>query len=1176
MTTLPIPEDTKLRQRTASDPRISAWVSANAGSGKTYVLSRRVIRLLLSGNDPSSILCLTFTKAAANEMANRVFAELARWTVLPDSELTKVLSDLGEKASGAKQLVYARQLFARALETPGGLKVQTIHAFCERLLQQFPFEANVPGHFEVADDEKQAELLLSARGSVFQQAVDEPDGLLGKAFTALVDASDDESIDDAVGELLRKRDVFIRHITSGGNGIDGHIVQLQHALKLLSDDNLEGLKQDVTSGSIGGFGLDDLTEFAFACQQSGAKSDVAVAERIATFVNASGPDSVVSAWLAIFATAAGDPRKPARFVTKALKEAQPLLFDRIERVLEDGFFNVSSKLNALRTVANTTALFTLTDAIIATYLRAKNNRGLLDYDDLISKTERLLSRSESALWVQYKLDRGLSHILVDEAQDTSPAQWRVVDALSEAFFHDADPDARAGQQAARTLFAVGDEKQSIYSFQGAAPDAFDHQRRRFERQARQALLPWENITLNLSFRSANDVLSAVDKVFSSPEMANSVSKMGVDPHQAYRTNAPGEVRLWPLIVESEAETSDDWRLPVDRPAGALEQLANHIASDIAAAIHTSSPLADGRPMRAGDFLILLKKRGQMMGLVNKALKKAGVPVAGADRLALTDHIAIKDLLCLGEVMLLPENDLAVATLLKSPFFDFSDDDLIALAAERSGSMMNALRNSQRSKDRLAFERLSSWLNRVDFETPYVFFGRLLSVDKGRKNLLKRFGTEAEDIIDEFLAQALEYETAPGSGAGMGLQGFIAWLGERTSAIKREMDSARDEVRVMTVHGAKGLEAPIVYLVDDGSQPRANIHRPRILTHWPNGADGAPVLFWGAGAKKDQTNLQRDLLEASDKDALAEYRRLLYVGMTRAEDQLIICGKEGKRPMSDDNWYKLVEQALKPDMQEVSDAAGTTSHFLWQVTERKTAEAFTKKPDPAVQTGLPQWTKNPPLPGPPRAKPISPSRLDGDDQRFEEISWQERIDTLGQRDSAFALVRGQAIHTLLQYLPNLNPEARNSSAEAYLKQALPASSPVSAMSDIIQKTFDILNNRSLQFLFASSTRAEVSVAGELNDDRGTLAVSGKIDRLCETDDGLLIVDFKTNRKVPATSADIPVNYVNQLAAYRALLRQSFVSTHIDAAVLWVENGRLDMLDLAMLDAAEAKILSKDLS
>lgn len=1173
MTALPIPEDTKFRQRTASDPQISAWVSANAGSGKTYVLSRRVIRLLLSGNDPSSILCLTFTKAAANEMANRVFAELARWTVLPDDELAEVLSELGEKVPGAKQLVYARQLFARALETPGGLKVQTIHAFCERLLQQFPFEANVPGHFEVADDQKQAELLAIARGSVLQKANDDPLGELGLAFTALIDASDDESTDGAVGELLRKRDMFIRYVTNGKNGLDGQIEQLRQLLQLSPNDTHENLAQDVEAGTIGGFGSEDLSSLASSARESGAKSDIAVADRIHSFVNALGSSEIISAWLAIFATAGGDPRKPARFVTKAVKENQPFLFEQVEQVLEVGLFEVRNRLNALQTLANSSSLFTLTDTIIASYLRAKNNRGLLDYDDLIAKTERLLSRSEAALWVQYKLDRGLSHILVDEAQDTSPAQWRVVDALSEAFFHDADPESRAGTKGPRTLFAVGDEKQSIYSFQGAAPDAFDHQRRLFEQKARHALLPWENITLNLSFRSANDILSAVDKVFAAPQMADSVSKMGVDPHQAYRAKAPGEVRLWPLIGETEAEVSEDWRQPVDRPAGALEQLADRIALDIATSIHNKSSLADGRPMRAGDFLILLKKRGQVMGLVNKALKKAGVPVAGMDRLALTDHIAIKDLLCLGEVMLLPENDLAVATLLKSPLFDFSDDDLMGLATERSGSLVNALRKSSRSKDRLAFDQLSEWLNRVDFETPYGFFARILSADGGRKKLLVRLGSEAEDMIDEFLSQALEYETAQGNiSGGFGLQGFVSWLGNRTGDIKREMDAARNEVRVMTVHGAKGLEAPIVYLVDDGSQPRANVHRPKIFTHWPQGAEGTPVLFWGAGAKKDQTELQRDLLAKSDDDAMAEYRRLLYVGMTRAEDQLIICGKEGKRPMSDDNWYKLVEQALRSDMEEITDQIGNTEHYLWRVTERETQSAASEELQLVQPISLPDWVKHPPLPSPPIAKPISPSRLDADDERAEEVSWQERIDALGQKDSAFALVRGQAIHTLLQHLPNLNEDARLSAAEGYLQHALPASSPSSAISDILQKTLRILDSKALEFVFNASTRAEVSVAGELQTKDGPLAVSGKIDRLCQTDDGLLIVDFKTNRQVPATISEMPRNYINQLAAYRAMLRQSFVKTKISAAILWVETGRFDVLEAEVLDAAEAKIIN----
>lgn len=1172
MSALPIPDDTKHRQRTASDPRISAWVSANAGSGKTYVLSRRVIRLLLAGNDPSSILCLTFTKAAANEMANRVFAELAHWTVLPDDELAGILTELGEKTPRAKDLTFARQLFARALETPGGLKVQTIHAFCERLLQQFPFEANVPGHFDVADDEVQTELLSLARASISHQVSVEPESDLADAFATLIDASDDETIDGAVSELLRKRDVFLRYVTGGADSLAGQQDRLRQVLGLQPEDTLEALASALAEGHCGGMGRDDLLSLASSARAIGSKSDHAVADRIGELEYAADPAKTIKTWLAIFATTSGDPRKPARFVTKAVKEVQPHLFEQVEQVLETGFYEVRNRLNALQTLANSAALFTFTDAIIAAYLRAKNNRGLLDYDDLIVKTERLLSRSDAALWVQYKLDRGLAHILVDEAQDTSPAQWRVVDALSEAFFHDSDPDSRAGSRGPRTLFAVGDEKQSIYSFQGAAPDAFDHQRRRFERLARQAQLPWENITLNLSFRSANDVLSAVDRVFLAPEMAASVSRMGVDPHQAYRANAPGEVRLWPLISEGESETSDDWRLPVDKPAGALEQLTERIAIDIASAIQSRATLADGRPVRAGDFLILLKKRGQVMGLVNKALKKAGVAVAGMDRLALTDHIAVKDLLCLGEVMLLPENDLAVATLLKGPLFDFTDNDLMRLAPMREGTMLDALRRSQLSKDRLAYEQIAAWLNRVDFETPYGFFAGVLSADGGRKKLLTRLGSEAEDMIEEFLVQALDYETANGSGGGgFGMQGFIAWLGQRASDIKREMDAARNEVRVMTVHGAKGLEAPIVYLVDDGSRPRANIHRPKIFTHWPQGADGLPVLFWGAGAKKDQTDLQRDLLAASDDDAMAEYRRLLYVGMTRAEDQLIICGKAGKREISDDNWYRLVEQALKADMAVIKDDFGATSHYLWQVTKRA---AFSPPPlesasvpDPA----LPSWVSQPPLPGPAIAKSVSPSRLESDDQRAEEVSWQERFEALGQKDSAFALVRGQAIHTLLQHLPSLPVDARQEAAAAYLSHALPGASPRGAATDIIEKTLAILNSQDFTFLFNASSRAEVSVAGELVSRDGVLAVSGKIDRLCQTDEGLLIVDFKTNRKVPPSMAETPTNYINQLAAYRALLRQSFVTSKIDAAVLWVENGRLDRLDASSLDAAEAKML-----
>lgn len=1170
MSALPIPEDTRQRQRLASDPGLSAWVSANAGSGKTYVLSRRVIRLLLAGNDPSTILCLTFTKAAASEMANRVFAELARWTVLDDADLKRVLEDLGEQRIRARTLSFARQLFARALETPGGLKVQTIHAFCERLLQQFPLEANVPGHFEVADDEMQTELLDSAKNTVLQRTIDEPGSPLADALTSLIDASDDETIDAAINELLRQRDLYIRYIASRRNGFADHQQRLKNELGLSPGDTLQTLADDLRQGVIGGFSRDRMNDLLQAAQGSGKKSDLDVAARAAAALAADGAEAAIEAWLAVFATKANEPRSESRFVTKGVQQEYPEIHDDVIAVLRIGLTEVRNRLNALKTFADTSALFSLAGAVIEIYLHLKNRRGLLDYDDLIARTERLLSRSDAAMWVQYKLDRGLSHILVDEAQDTSPAQWRVVEALSDAFFHDTGSDIRSAGSGPRTLFAVGDEKQSIYSFQGAAPDAFDYQRRRFERQARDAQLPWQNITLNLSFRSSNDVLTAVDKVFAPPQMAASVSRMGVDAHQAYRSAAAGEVRLWPLIGETEIEVAEDWRLPVDRPPGALQQLANRIAADIAATVR-----ADG--LRAGDFLILLKKRGQIMGLINRALKNAGLPVAGMDRLALTDHIAVKDLLCLGNAMLLPEDDLTLATLLKTPFFGFDDNDLMALAAGRTGTLLDALRQSEIARFRAAHEQISLWLNRVDFETPYRFFARILAVDGGRGKLLTRLGGEAEDLIDEFLSQALDYETTVTAGReGAGLQGFIHWIGRSSGDIKRQMDAARNEVRVMTVHGAKGLEAPIVYLVDDGSRPRADIHRPKIFAHWPQGAMGAPVLFWGARAKKDQTDLQRDLLDTSDREAMAEYRRLLYVGMTRAGDRLIICGREGRQAMSPDNWYRLVETALKPGMTEVEASDGAADHLLWRVGAGQSAPPAPERADrPAAAEPLPDWIGTAPPAGPAAATALSPSRLDAEHERAEQISWQERFAALGSRDGSFALKRGQAVHTLLQNLPALPADARQAAALNYLAQALPSASPAGMADDIMQCVLDILADPRFSFIFGAEARPEVAVAGQLISAKGRYAVSGKIDRLCRTDDGLLIVDFKTNARIPETAADMPANYISQLAAYRALLRRSFPESRIEAAILWVTTARLDRLQPELLDAAEAAILGPTL-
>ncbi len=543
----------------------------------------------------------------------------------------------------------------------------------------------------------------------------------------------------------------------------------------------------------------------------------------------------------------------------------------------------------------------LADATIAAYQRMKTARGALDFDDLIIKTTALLARSDAAQWVQYKLDRGVEHILVDEAQDTSPRQWQVVKALVEEFFA-----GEGASSATRTLFAVGDQKQSIFSFQGAVPAWFTRMQRELGQRARAAEARWFDPQLHLSFRSVPSVLSAVDGVFAAPGAYRALSDTGEPPtHSAARLGVPGRVILWPMIAPAEKIEPEDWATPLDHLGEASPEvkLAKRLARTIGRWLHGGERLDSGEPIRAGGILILCRTRGAQTDAINRALKTAGVPIAGADRLHLTEHIAVMDLMALARVALLPEDDLSLAALLKSPLIGLGEDALFDLAHGRGGALWDALgRQAQERADFAeARARIERWRASADRREPYGFFARILGPEGGRERFLRRLGAEAEDVLDEFLTQALAYERI----AAPTLQGFLAWLEGGTSEIKRDTETLRDEVRVMTVHGAKGLEADIVFVVDTGSMPVHPSHDAKVIALDDDRDGSVSPLVWMRRLKA-MPKLVEARVKALRAGSQEEYLRLLYVAMTRARDRLIVCGtlkERGTDPV--DGWHGLV-------------------------------------------------------------------------------------------------------------------------------------------------------------------------------------------------------------------------------------------------------------------------------
>jgi ATP-dependent helicase/nuclease subunit A len=1165
-----VPDETVRRQAIASDPARSAWVSANAGSGKTHVLAQRVIRLLLAGTDPSRILCLTYTRAAAANMSDRVFGILSSWTMLPDEALGERIQAIEGRAPGRRVLDQARRLFARALETPGGLKIQTLHAFCESVLQQFPLEANIAGHFELLDPMMEEALFAAARRELLTGAMgaDAPD--LREAFAAVLDRAGEHGLDALLEAIVRERD-RLRAFIDAVAVDDPPYATLFEAFDFTPGDTAAGIAAQ--AWPLPGFTPAYFAAYAAAVEETGAANPqkfILPAARLG-FAEAD-PVRRLDHLCEGLLKGNGGAYGGNSLGTKAVRARLPDLDDRYAEATT-ALIAARDRLTLFRLVSSTRSAATIADWLIGRYEQLKTGRGYLDFNDLITRTVRLLSRQDAGPWVLYKLDKGIDHILLDEAQDTSPGQWHVVRRLAEEFF--AGVGARPGEM--RTVFAVGDEKQSIYSFQGAAPDAFAESRHLFSARVRDAELQFEDVRLTLSFRSTPDVLAAVDRVFAEPEVRRGLSADDQPiAHNAIREGVAGHVELWPSLGPGTVEEPDDWTVAVDHARAPAVRLAENIARTIDRWLTSGEAVGDDRrPLTAGDVLVLVRKRSAFVHALSRSLKERHIAVAGADRLNLADHIAVRDMIALGRFLLQPRDDLSLAALLKSPVFGFDEEALYRLAIDRGRGvpLRSALRAAAGTdaRCRIVAETLDRWANEAAYRRPFEFYAGVLGRDGIRARMVGRLGRDAGDILDEFLTFALAQERT-----GLpGLEMFLATLDQAAPEIKREMDQSRDEVRIMTVHAAKGLEAPVVFLVDGGAQPFSHTHQPVLLPFRPKGAHAA-APFWylwrASGDLKCETSkaLETAIAERADD----EYRRLLYVGMTRAEDRLVVCGLHGKKQPQPTTWHSIVTRALSaaPEAREqVDPVVGPVVRFAVTRSDDTPAVASaSRSAAPAEAVIFPEDLRRelPPVPEPPR--PLAPSGASALWIETEAQPVDGRSPVLDTAsDPGFAVRRGIALHRLLQALPDIEPDGRTAAASRYLDRVAddwPDGERERALSAVLA----VLDAPDHAGLFAPGSRAEVSVMGKV-EVRGVLrAVAGKIDRIAVGETEVLIVDYKTGLPGPSGSEAVPMAYVAQLALYRALLLPLYPGRAVRAALLYTEVPRLVPLADHRLDAALARL------
>ena len=1115
----------KIAQAAAADPSLHAWVAASAGTGKTQVLSARVLRLLLGGTPPAAILCLTFTKLAAAEMQTRVFDRLAYWARCDDEALVDDLDAIGA-VSDPLIRARARRLFAHVLDAPQGLAIQTIHAFAQGLIASFPVEAGVSPGFATLDDRSSAALQRR---------------LLTEAIEAASHDGDEGFLDDLAGISIAQGEMRLAKVAArlAGHGEAladlpeaGIPPMLRRGFGLASGiDGPAALKT-----GLGGIDRAGVKLLAGALARAGNANAVKSADQLYEWLAAPDPAAAFETLYAAFITGTGTVRKT--MVPKAADLADPSLKAFAEATGE-ALLVVAAEQRLHAAVVHAARHLRIGKRLAAGWRTAKARLGVVDYDDMIAAAQRLLRAPGAGEWVRFKLDQRIDHVLVDEAQDTNDRQWDIIGALTEEFFAGA-----GARDYRRTLFVVGDYKQSIFGFQGSDPRVYRDKRDVFAQFALDADEPWQQINLDKNFRSVGAILEVVDetiKVLGAGTFDSDV----VPPHSPERTPWQGAVTLWPPIPADENDTGDDEEESDDTPAPNAEiRLAHSIAETIARWLDPANPLilpARGVSVRPQDILVLVRSRSGFSRALVAALHFHQVPVAGVDRLKLSDPLAVSDLLALARFALQPGDDLTLAALLVSPFLGVDHDTLYRLAADRPGTLWDAMRDSDSPLVVTAREWLLKVLSFADFTAPHEFFERVLSGPlQGRRKLLARLGAEARDAIDAVLDQSLAFELANAPT----LQGFLAWVDSDDIEIKRDPDAPLDAVRLMTVHGAKGLQAPVVILAD-ATKPRKSEREAPLLMSFDNG----PRLPIFLASRKGLSGLIADEIDAETAQGVREHCRLLYVALTRAEDLLFIGGTlSGKASEPHpESWYAAVGEAMAALGAQSIEAPGWDGEAIEYRSGTAAPRIAVAEPEivPDDAVTLPLWATTAPLVEARPVRPLSPSAFAADDVSAAPMGPAART----------AARRGQALHSLFERLPGILAVDRQRIAKAWCA----ANHPDLDAAAITATVLGIMDDPAFAEVFAEHALTEAPLAAVVGDQ----VIAGTVDRLLVSADRVLVVDFKTGRNVPATAETVPRYYLKQMAAYVAALGAVFPGRTIEAALLFTEGPKLIPLSGTLL-------------
>lgn len=1098
------------QQLAASNPEKSIWVEASAGTGKTKVLSDRVLRLLLAGVDPAKILCLTYTKAAAVEMNERIAKRLSSWAIEEEfsleKELRKLLGNSFQEKNKKNIMNFARTLFAVLLDTRGGMKIQTIHSFCQDILKRFPLEAGVSPYFEVLDNRSAKEILQRIKLDLLK----------------LADGSDNVGLKESIIYLTQNISEFkfpeiMNMITENRSKISLLFQKYQNSLSFLVSEleiklgvTLNSSEEDIKKETMEQIDLAAVKQ-AMNAFMNGGKEDQKRAAIFAHVTEQQLSSETYNVYKQAFLTK--DNAIKARLASKGIIQAFPDILSFMTAQAEI-LLETEQKLAALNVLHSTSAVLHIAKHIIDSYNSYKEIYSTLDYEDLIVITRRLLENNDVADWVLFKLDGGIEHILIDEAQDTSPNQWAIIRALTEEFFAGI---GRRESATPRTVFVVGDRKQSIYSFQGADPKEFDKMYHYFREKAQD----FSKIQLDVSFRSTKAVMDCVNILFEDAHAKKGVIPIGEHiNHRPFRLGDGGKVEIHPLLHSNKDEQTEDyqWHLPVTRvqKTSLSNQLARLIAQNIKNMVESKELLASkNRPIRYGDFMFLVQQRNSFVEEFVRACKDFGVSVSGVDKLKLLEQISVQDLISLGKFLLLPYDDLSLAEVLKSPLFLLDDDDLFKLCYQRKGTLFNNILSCPKYKD--IAEKLKFLMNFSGFSRPFELFNYVLVNLEGRKHFIARMGNEVEDVLDEFLNLTLAFE----QNHTPSLEAFINWIVEDDVIVQKEMEQGEnDTVKIMTVHGSKGLQAPIVILADT-TRIKSKASKSELL--WDN-----DLVYFPLSSACYDANCKTVKERKSEAD-FEEYRRLLYVALTRAEDRLYISGFTKTTEADEESWYKLLENNIKTNIMLNSE----DNRIVYEIPQENLFEKENEQASSSYSIPDYSYLFTPAPIENPLARPYAPSRneLDENDIAASPLA-----------DNGNFYKRGTVIHKLLQYICTLDNNKRESAALEFIKKQLPEIS-VSAQVSIVKEVLALC--QSYPDLFSTQSMAEVPIIGEVNGK----IISAKVDRLIVSSDNVLVVDYKTNRPAAKTQSDIPQLYLNQMNTYKKLLQKIYPDKEIETYILW---------------------------